>query len=638
MKEKSSRIAIVGQGALASALSGLNWGATMNVGAEVASSCEPVMTLMAEEGWPGEQQIPQTPYIATFSLFNSFVISPVFTTSGDGCRNCIASRLLASREEPKLIEQIFGNGTHSKCGRRAQIPPTILYFIASIVQHTILGFVENSVEQPVKKATVIDLETLEIERCSVVVDPSCEWCSKEVVTGTECFPLPIVSVTKSLGRSRKLQELDVIRARLVSPHTGMITKQYRALANDFAVFSVGLPLLGSQEISVGRAFTFDDARTVACLEALERYCGVQKRFRSEVIRESYDTLGVRALDPRTLGIHSEAAYSEPTFPYRRFDPERPYNWVYGYSLLRSERVLVPEILAFYGSKANRDDIPFVYEISNGCAIGATLEEAIAFAIMEVIERDSFLLAWYLQRPLKRLSITELQGPGLKPMLDRIGIYNGFDLTVFDTTTEFGVPSVWAMLANTDTNVFPNTVSSAGAHFTISEAVRGALFELFTSFTHLRNLDVPEKKHACDLASNSLCVRTMKDHALLYAAPNTLDRLKRIMLPGNCEPSMQGRSISAGAMLERPTSLGTLLQRVFDSGTDVIVVDQSCRECKRLGLFCVKVFIPGTVPMTFGYNMPRLCGLNRSGSALEQLIRHESQRSELSSFPEPHPFP
>ena len=48
---------------------------------------------------------------------------------------------------------------------------------------------------------------------------------------------------------------------------------------------------------------------------------------------------------------------------------------------------------------------FVYETSNGCALGGSLEEAIFHGIMEVVERDSFLLTWYAKLPLPRLDLS-----------------------------------------------------------------------------------------------------------------------------------------------------------------------------------------------------------------------------------------
>ena len=89
----------------------------------------------------------------------------------------------------------------------------------------------------------------------------------------------------------------------------------------------------------------------------------------------------------------------PDFPFEPFDPERPINWVWGYSFSQKRPILVPEILAYYSLG---DGDGFVYETSNGGALGGSLEEANLYGIFEVVERDSFLMTWYGQLPIAGL--------------------------------------------------------------------------------------------------------------------------------------------------------------------------------------------------------------------------------------------
>jgi ribosomal protein S12 methylthiotransferase accessory factor len=72
--------------------------------------------------------------------------------------------------------------------------------------------------------------------------------------------------------------------------------------------------------------------------------------------------------------------------------------------------------------------------------------------------------------------------------------------------------------------------------------------------------------------------------------------------------------------------------------EVIVVDQTTPEVKRMGLHCVKVIIPGMLPMTFGYHLTRLDGLERVLRVPMELgyARKPLTREQLN--PHPHPFP
>src|SRR5690606_21255903 len=85
-------------------------------------------------------------------------------------------------------------------------------------------------------------------------------------------------------------------------------------------------------------------------------------------------------------------------------------------------------------------------------------------------------------------------------------------------------------------------------------------------------------------------------------------------------------------------LKSVLQVFHDLQLDVIVVDQSSKETLRHGLHCVKVLIPGMLPMTFGHHFTRLNGLDRVLD-LPMKLGYASRRltpEDLNPFP--HPFP
>ena len=90
---------------------------------------------------------------------------------------------------------------------------------------------------------------------------------------------------------------------------------------------------------------------------------------------------------------------------------------------------------------------FLDETSNGCALGGSLEEAIFYGIMEVVERDSFLLTWYAQLSLPRLDPYSANDKELELMIDRARAAAGYDIYLYNSTMEHGIPSVWAMAKN-----------------------------------------------------------------------------------------------------------------------------------------------------------------------------------------------
>jgi ribosomal protein S12 methylthiotransferase accessory factor len=109
-------------------------------------------------------------------------------------------------------------------------------------------------------------------------------------------------------------------------------------------------------------------------------------------------------------------------------------------------------------------------------------------------------------------------------------------------------------------------------------------------------------------------------------------------------SEQVRSLldSAGSAAFRHTDLRddllAVLDRYLQTGLDVIAVDQTTPEHRLRDLACVKVLIPGLVPMTFGHHNRRVVGLPRL-HVVPQLLGYRSRPltdDELN--PAPHPFP
>lgn len=134
------------------------------------------------------------------------------------------------------------------------------------------------------------------------------------------------------------------------------------------------------------------------------------------------------------------------------------------------------------------------------------------------------------------------------------------------------------------------------------------------------------------------VTTMADHSLLYAHPAAFARLD--FLTGTTET----RSV---AELGQPTGfanadlrddLGELLRRFLSTGLDVVVVDQTTPEHRAGDLFCVKVIVPGMLPMTFGHDFRRVDGIPRLYRVPRLLGYVDEPLTPADINPDPHPFP
>ena len=236
---------------------------------------------------------------------------------------------------------------------------------------------------------------------------------------------------------------------------------------------MNLPLFSGDEGVAGRTHSYAVSELTAILEGLERYCGITPRGKRTVVHDSYRNLKDQALNPLKVGVHAKEQYALPDFPFEQFNPDRSINWVWGYSFLQERPILVPELLAYYSLGCGQG---FVYETSNGCALGGSLEEAIFYGILEVVERDSFLMTWYAELPLPRLDPYSANDQELKLMIDRVRAVGGYDLYFYNSTMEHGIPSVWAMAKNRKQKGL-NIICAAGAHLDPVRAVKSAIHEL-----------------------------------------------------------------------------------------------------------------------------------------------------------------
>ena len=167
-----------------------------------------------------------------------------------------------------------------------------------------------------------------------------------------------------------------------------------------------------------------------------------------------------------------------------------------------------------------------------------MEEAIFYGIMEVVERDSFLMTWYAELALPRLDPYSTNDQELKLMIDRVRAVGGYDLHFYNSTMENGIPSV-LVLAKNRKKTGLNIICAAGAHLDPVRAVKSAIHELAGMMLILEeNLEANREKYVRMLKDSSL-VRKMDDHGMLYGLPEAKnDYIFCWMIIGRCERLMR----------------------------------------------------------------------------------------------------
>nr|WP_275983838.1 TOMM precursor leader peptide-binding protein [Paenibacillus hamazuiensis] len=579
------------------------------------------------------------PWLRAFVAFGEGIVGPLSRPGISGCSQCADTRrLLAGRDRREMwalqqrLAETGGIPRDAWASRTGLLQ--MAYLLAAESQKALLGQRSRCEE----RMFFIDMKTMGCSNHFYLPDPLCPVCGR----------LPDdtpADARVSLGPSRKIGEnsyrcrpLKDLKRFLVDDYldykTGFLNGKMMDLVSPFADVSVNLPIFAHDEVTAGRTHSYAESELTAIMEGLERYCGMTPRGKRPTVTGSYRNLADQALDPVTVGLYAKEQYERPQFPFKPFHPDEPIEWVWGYSLLGQKAILVPQQLAYYSSGCGQG---FVYETSNGCALGGSREEAIFYGIMEVVERDSFLLTWYARLPLPRLDPRSANDPELELMISRLETVAGFDLHLYNATMENGIPSIWAIAKNRKPKGV-NLICAAGAHPDPVRAVKGAVHELSGMMLTLDEKFEANRGRYVQMLHDPSLVRGMEDHSMLYALPQAEERLRFLLEENRPLRTFQEEFNRMPAYPDLTDDLKDVLQAFRRLNLDVIVVDQTTPELKRNELYCVKVLIPGMLPMTFGHHLTRVAGLERVlkvpellGYAKRPLFPHELN-------PHPHPFP
>ncbi|MFD8465859.1 TOMM precursor leader peptide-binding protein [Streptomyces cyaneofuscatus] len=570
--------------------------------------------------------------------------------SDAACGQCLAMRWqrLRSRSEREALE--LG---HEPRGA-VHWPVLTAYAVDAVwaaYQAVIRGGAANPDVTPADRAlpqvTRIDLATLATATFPLLPEPLCPACVSEVPDTAEAARMELGPTPKPDPDGYRLRTLDSYPL----PTTSLANPVCGALGSDTWInpaSTTTAPVAGTHFVRgyaglndvtwSGQANRYATSRTLAYLEGLERYAGTHRRRGTSPVVDSYRNLAEQgqALNPADCGFYAPETYaSDPLVS--PFDPDRAIPWVWGHSLRDDRPVLVPARLAHYSAGVDADN--FVFECSNGCATGGSLEEAILFGLLELVERDAFLLAWYGRARLTAIDLTTATTPAVRSMLDRAALH-GYDVHAFDTRMDLAVPVVTALAVRRDGG--HGTLSfSAAAGFDPADTVEAALSEVLTYIPHLP-YQVAERRTELEAMERDFSkVLHLKDHAQLYGLPSMVRHAAEYLEP---EAVLPLEEVFADWQPLRPRTgdllddLRCLRDQLTGAGYDVIAVDQTTPEQRRMGLHTVSTTVPGLLPLDFGWTRQRALHMPRLRTALRAAGRRADDLPEAEIKAVPHPFP
>ncbi|WP_192810240.1 TOMM precursor leader peptide-binding protein [Actinomadura rudentiformis] len=563
--------------------------------------------------------------------------------AGSPCPECLARRWqrLQSTEEREALES--GRAVHAVAGS-----PYLTSDALEMMWHLYarLATARPPVSERLPFVHELRLDSLGVRRFRLMADPDCPSCGRSRPGDREAARLDFVDRAKRAPDSYHLRaatDVPLPLDALINPICGVLGRS----AHYDVTSPTTAPVNGQMKLRIaerlfdvhwsGHADSYDESLACGVFEGLERYAGGQRRGLDHVVVDSYDRLGSDALDPRECGLYDDEVYrSDPDFT--AFAPDRPISWVWGYSLRDERPVLVPERISYYMERRVGDG-DFVHECSNGCAGGGCVEEAVLFGMLELIERDAFLLAWYGKARLPEILPESVGDPAARIMMDRMRMH-GYDVRLFDNRVDLPVPVVTAVARRRDGGL-GTLCFAAGAGLDPAGAVRAALCEIASYIPSLPERVNRLRDELAGMAVDFAKVSHLTHHAALFGLPE-MERHARFFLAERTGQAMT--DLYREWERFRPQTLNLLDDLRFcrdlliGAGFDVIVVEQTCPEQAAAGLRNVCVIVPGLLPIDFGWHKQRALHMPRMRTAFRRAGWRSTDLEEGDLHRVPHPFP
>jgi len=604
------------------------------------------LVLVLNDEWcPSEHEIAEKVlqqadilWLRGFILHDEGVIGPLVQTGKAGCSQCADIRsFTAGQDRENNLELQMNLLLHGAIPYDSSTSWFGILHISYLIVTEVRKIIQGEHAQTEGRVILVELKTLKSSLHSFLPDPLCPVCGNLPVDSPDAATISLQPSPKINTETYRCKPLDNLGKVLVKDYlderTGLLNKKTLDLLSPFSNVVVNLPTVTGIESSGGRSHSYAQSEHTAIMEGLERYCGISPRGKRTVVHDSYRNLSDQALNPVEVGVYSADQYEQDDFPYTPYNPELPMNWVWGYSLIQDRAILVPERLAYYSLGLGDS---FVMEGSNGCALGGSIEEAIFYGIMEVVERDSFLLTWYARLSVPRLDPYSSNDKQLVLMIDRLQAVAGYDVYLFNTTMENGIPSICAIAKNTG-KTGANLICAGGAHLDPIRAAKSAILEVAGNMIYLGEMLKENSDERYRMLDDPYLISRMEDHSLLYSLPEAEDRL-HFLLDGKRPLRTFEEEFKRKVIHDDMTAeLQDVLLAFRRLNLDVIVIDQTAPETLRNDLYCVKVLIPGMLPMSFGHHLVRLTGLERVLRVPKKLGYTKNLLTPQELNPFPHPF-
>jgi ribosomal protein S12 methylthiotransferase accessory factor len=357
---------------------------------------------------------------------------------------------------------------------------------------------------------------------------------------------------------------------------------------------------------VSMALSDKHSQIKAIAEAVERHCLLTQSNENMISGMSYISLESSAVDPRKFISFELPKAGKTSHFYSHGILQAPLKWVEGTEYKTGRKILLPAQVVY----ANYDlsEEPLIrFPISTGAAFGTNEVSAKSRGLLEVIERDRFMITWLKEETPREIKLEGKVFSEIKRYFERYLL----EPRVFDISGDYPSYSTMSILIDRMAGVGPAISVGLKSAAIERESIIGSLLEAqqvrnWMRFCHIKDtlnkVERPEK------------IVDFKSRCSFWY---DVEKIPKIDFITNTRKNKK--------LSNEKKDISCLPDNLISQGYDIYYADITLPYIKERGFHVIKTIVPQMHPLTYDENFPYLNSLSlkmKGGRAVNKV---------------PHPF-
>ncbi|MDC1105645.1 YcaO-like family protein [Prolixibacteraceae bacterium] len=376
--------------------------------------------------------------------------------------------------------------------------------------------------------------------------------------------------------------------------------------------------------SAGCATEWEDAMLGTIGETVERYAPTFHNADEEIFT-SYKQLKEEGIHPKEFALFHPNQYKtfeERGMPVVPFNEDTEVRWFPTYDLTDGHEKWIPG--QFIYMPFRKDPKFITMNTSTGLAAHTNFHKAILTGLMEVVERDSFVITWAQKIVPPKIVINE----DIQQYIDE-NFPTQYEWHFFNMTYDLGVPSVFGICFG-ETEFGKFVAIGGSTRTTFGEAVKKTIQEVGQAIPFFRYSLESRKDWNPDDDFTKLF--DFDDHSLLYVKRpelwNEFDRWTEA-------PESFEIDFKEAPPTDDIETIRQITKTLKKKGYNVLVKDLTTPDLRQIGFYSVKIFVPQLIQLAGAYLL-YYHGGKRLYEVPQAMGYTSNDFDNLNPFP--HPFP